>query len=145
MKTRLLAAGMVALGLLAVACSKSSTGPSDPLLGTWKLQISGVVPTQAFVPDPITITVSTSGSTYTATYSSFTWSYTSPVSVIDTWSPSTFAIKGDSMLIVAHDNSAPACYFTLGGVISGTTASGVSGVSGQMCTPGSWPWTATKQ
>ncbi len=146
MKTRRFVVAAACAAALAVGCSKSSTGPSNPLVGTWSLHIYGISATQTIAPDPIIFTLGTNGASYTASYSPFTWSYTSPaVSLIDTWSPSSFAITGDSMLIVAHDASAPNCYLTMGGVISGTTATGVSVVSGAMCVPGGWPWTATKQ
>ncbi len=144
-----LAVATVAAAVLAAAaigCSKSSTGPSDPFVGTWKLTWSGVSQSMSLQPSPWTITVSKNGAGYAATYGAVTWSYTNPPSGIDTFSnPQGFAIRNDSLLLLVQDPSAPACTLSVAGTFIGNTATGFAIAGGQMCVPGNWPWNATKQ
>ena len=143
------ALGVAAAVALAIGCSKSSTGPSDPFVGNWSIAWSQVAAGQALSPSPWTITVAKNGSVYTATYANLTWTYTGGAGVIDTYSAtadsSMFAIRNDSLLLRTQDPIALACTLTLVGTISGTTAIGTVQAAGVLCVPGAWVFTATKQ
>lgn len=150
MKTRHAVLAVALAGAILAACSKSSTGPSDPVVGTWQVTWQGQLSSTALTPTPWTITVSKSGTTYTGKYADLTWSYTSPVSWIDTFSDtataSTFTIRNDSILLHAQDPIAPACALDMVGAITGSTVTlGTVAAGGTMCRPGSWTWSATKQ
>ncbi len=150
MKTRWFVAAALSAVAVAAACSKSSTGPSDPYAGTWQITWAGVPATQSLSPSPWNITVAKSGTSYTATYPNLTWSYTSPaVSPIDTYSDaaasSSFGIMAGTFQLHAQDPSAPACELSLVGTFSGSTASGSVNAAGTMCVPGSWTFSATRQ
>ncbi len=149
MKRRHAVLALALAGAIAAACSKSSTGPSDPYVGTWQFTIQMVAPTMSFAPTPWNVTISQNGASYKATYADLQWKYTSPLSVIDTYSDSAsssnFGIMAGHLQLTTQDPNAPACELNFTGTFVGNAASGTVNAAGTMCTPGSWPWTATKQ
>lgn len=76
--SRVIVAAAVCAGTLAVGCSKSSTGPSDPFAGSWTVTIGNFV-LHATPPDsgpmaPFTLTIAKGGQGYTAAFPTITWS-----------------------------------------------------------------------
>ncbi len=62
---------------LAIGCSKNSTGPSDPYVGSWTVSITNLIqfaPADTGNVAPFTLTVAKSGQTYTASFPTMTWS-----------------------------------------------------------------------
>ena len=143
------AVGAAAAVALAIGCSKSSTGPSDPFTGSWSLTFAGLPANTATSPSPFVVTVGKSGTVYTASYPNLTWTYTNGSGVIDTFSgasdSASFLIRGDSLYLVARDVNSPGCYLSIKGPIAGSTAQGSVGAGGVQCVPGIWSWTAAKQ
>ncbi len=62
--------------LLISAC-KSSTGPSDPFVGSWTVSITNLIqfsPADTGNVAPFTLSVAKNGQTYTASFPTMTWS-----------------------------------------------------------------------
>ncbi len=141
--------GAAAAVALAIGCSKSSTGPSDPFVGSWVVTWGTLQANTALTPAPFTITIAKSGTAYTASYPNLTWAYTNGGGPIDTWSAASdsasFLIRGDSLYLIARDVNSPGCYLSVKGPISGNAAQGIVGAGGVLCVSGSWTWSATKQ
>lgn len=66
--------GLVLLGLFS-ACSKSSTGPNDPVLGAWHVT-AVAMDSGTFAPLTFTLTMRASGRGYAATLPSMTYNTT---------------------------------------------------------------------
>ena len=137
---------------VALGCS-SSTKPSDPLVGSWRVSFDSVPAGTTLSPAAWTITVSKSGAVYTGTWPNLTWAWSSNNAAIDTWTAasdsSTFEIKGDSLLVLGHDDGAPKCFVGLAGTISGASAQGrivaFADDGTNSCIFGAWKWSAAKQ
>ncbi len=132
--------------VLAAACSKNSTGPSDPFVGTWKITWAGVPAHTALTPSPWSLTISKTDTVYSVSYANETWT-DSIAGPIDTWGNGTgaiFVIRNDSLLMGAKDANT-GCLLVVEGPFSGKTASGKSGNFGTLCQSAVWTWTATKQ
>ncbi len=62
---------------LAIGCSKNSTGPTDPYVGSWTVSIQNLVqfsPSDSGSVAPFTLTMAKNGQTYTASFPTLTWS-----------------------------------------------------------------------
>jgi hypothetical protein len=139
------------LGITALSCSKSSTGPGDPLVGAWNVTLSTIVyDSTYFTPAPVTLTITKNPSgAYAATYGDLVYHYPGG-SVIDTYTQtndsSSFTAAGDSILLKV---GAPIgqCVMTLQGTFTGSTGAGRFWVR-YGCGPGgadTASWTATRQ
>ncbi|HKR55802.1 MAG TPA: hypothetical protein VJS20_05845 [Gemmatimonadales bacterium] len=66
-----------AIAILAVlpSCSKSSAGPTDPVVGSWKVSVSSMN-SGTFTPVSFTLTFATSGTGYAANMPSMTYNST---------------------------------------------------------------------
>ncbi len=151
------AACAVAVIGLTMACSKSSTGPSDPMVGTWSVTVKYlyqaiVADTGSVSPRPFTLTVAKSGTTYTATYPALAFDFVAGgIPVEDAFDSSvagqgTLAISGDSIRISTPALNLAQCSLSILGAAAGGTAQGSVVVDGMGC-PGNahGVWTATKQ
>lgn len=148
--SRVIIAAAVCAGALAVGCSKSSTGPTDPFVGIWQVSASVVLNGGAsapVTPDPFTLTIAKNGSTYAETFPRLTWAPTAPVNFTDSSTASATAsvtVSGDSLYVVAAEASGVPCNLYLFGTVQGNTAQGSAAVRG--CSEsGDGTWTATKQ
>ncbi len=141
------------IGCLAVAaafaagCSSSTTGPSDPFVGSWSVTFTSTPAGTAVQPSPWVITISKSGSLYSATYGKLSWASTVSQATYDQWTEtnvSTFAIQNDSLYLMAED-STKGCFFNVDGAFIANTAQGSASAYGTTCTAGTFTWSAQKQ
>jgi hypothetical protein len=61
---------------LAIGCSKSPTGPTDPFVGSWTVSITNLIqfqPADTGNVAPFTLTIAKNGQTYTASFPTMTW------------------------------------------------------------------------
>jgi len=65
----------VGVVMLLVSCSKSSAGPTDPIVGTWHVSV-GSMNTGTFAPSTFNLAFATSGSGYTAAMPTMTYNST---------------------------------------------------------------------
>ncbi len=149
MRTVRCAAAAAAVALV-ISCSSSSTGPGDPFAGTWAISWHGVTQTQTVTPSPWLVTVTKSGTGYTARYPTLTWAYNGAGGTIDTYSAtadsSWITFRSDSLLLQTQDSIALNCKLELAGAIQGdSVVLGLAGANGVMCVPGAWTWSAKKQ
>ncbi len=147
-------APMRVIGCLAVAaafaagCSKSSTGPSDPFVGSWSVTFTQAPTGTAVSPSPWVVTIAKNGSLYVATYGKLSWASTVSLATYDQWSEtgvSTFAIAGDSLYLLAQDAGKTNCYFSFDGAFIANTAQGSAAAYGTGCSAGAFAWSAQKQ
>ncbi len=145
-----------AAATLAIGCSKSSTGPSDPLVGSWRITVPYlyqviVSDTGSIAPSPFTLTIAKTGTTYTATYPTLSFAFSSGgIPVLEVFDSSAaglgqFTVAGDSLGITAPSLNSGGCGLTIAGAVSGSSAAG--GVT-ETCggnTTARGPWSATKQ
>lgn len=154
-------AAVAAIGL-AIGCSKSSTGPSDPFAGAWSVTVPIMVynspppDTGTVTPAPFTLTL-TKGAQggYTATWPTLTWTLKATGTFVIPSSSTanyTVAVSGDTLVIHVPPPAwlDQTCELRLTGVYSGRNAQGSVNIIGGDCgTVGAdgadGPWTATKQ
>lgn len=155
----------LALVAMAVGCSKDSTGPSDLFAGSWSVTVqrlifNGDVPpdTGTVTPAPFTLTISKSGSTYTATWPALAWNVTinnvqGPFAIPGSASVSaTVAVSGDTLAVhIPYALAGTGCEAVFGGTFQGSGAAGTMEVAGGTCGTLGGPevatgaWTATRQ
>jgi hypothetical protein len=156
--------GAAATVALAIGCSKSATGPSDPFVGNWSVTIPRLiyngspVDTGTVTPSPFTLTISGTAPNYTAAWPQLDWNAT----VNGTPGPfplpgsntviATLVASGDSLSVrIPWALGGTGCLFAITGVYSGRNASGVIDVGGGVCgtlggsEAATGSWTATKQ
>ncbi len=135
--------------LLISAC-KSSTGPSDPFVGSWQVA-AAVTPnggaSAPLTPNPFTLTISKNGTLYAASYPRLTWTPSAPYSFSDSATSSAAAglfVSGDSLYIQGAETTGVPCNLYLIGIVQGNTAQGTAAIQG--CSQsGTGTWTATRQ
>ncbi len=161
--------GAAAVVALAVACSKSSTAPSDPFAGNWsvafpKFIYNGDTPpdTGTITPDPFTLTLTKGGvgqAAYMATWPLLTWSVTVQIyGALQVQIPAssaaagTITVSGDTLTVHIPESSiGSGCEVDVQGVFTGSSAHGVVAIVGGNCgtlggaEAASGSWTATKQ
>ncbi len=166
MKARRLVAtaGAVALIGLAVACSKDSTGPTDPFAGAWSVTVAlltyNTVPvdTGTVTPAPFTLTLTKGGTgqqPYLATWPVLTWALkTNGTALIPSSSQTgqTLTVSGDTLVITLPPPSwlDQTCQIRIAGTFNGQAAHGSVNIVGGNCgtlgaDTGDGSWTATKQ
>lgn len=90
----LLTSGVVVMALLS--CSKSSTGPQDPVVGVWNVSVT-TMNTGTFAPNSFTLTFAASGAGYSSAMPSMTYDAT----VFDSASGTIqFNIGGDTTIAI---------------------------------------------
>ncbi len=148
------ALGAASLVALVIGCSKSATAPNYPFAGTWQVVWGSPGYSLGVAPDTILLTLSGSGTVYTATYPDFKYWYINNEVLglyTDTLVTSSVAVSGDSLKWRAADKDYPGCYAEIDGTIADTTMQGAAVVGGAptsgigSCQPGMWSWTARKQ
>jgi hypothetical protein len=155
----------IAVISLAVGCSKSSTGPSDPFAGSWRVTVNNLIyngdippDTGTVSPSPFTLGIASSGRSYTATWPSLTWAVTvsgqsgtvafpASASVTDS-----ISVAGDSLTIfIPVTTLLSGCEVIIAGAYQGSGAQGRVYLAGGQCGSvagghlGDGSWTATKQ
>ena len=164
MRTVRCAAAAVAVAVFASAC-KDSTGPGDPLVGSWSVTVknliyNGAVPpdTGTITPAPFTLKLGKSGSGYTATFPALMWNVriqgipvNAPIPPSDSVQYSTSS-SGDTLQVNIPESSAgTGCAVTISGVFVAAGAQGSIHLAGGTCGTLGGPeaatgsWTATKQ
>ncbi len=156
-------AAVVAVGM-AIGCSKSSTGPSDPFVGNWSVTIPRLiyngnpVDTGTVTPSPFTLTISGTAPNYTAAWPTLNWN----VTIANTQGPfplpgsntviATVIASGDSLSVrIPWALGGSGCLFAITGAVQGRNGSGVIDVGGGVCgtlggaEAATGSWTATKQ
>ena len=144
---------LIAAAVAVAGCSSStstSTGPSDPIVGNWRVSLPAFADSSYFAPSPFTLSIAKgAGGGYTATYPSLVYHET-PSVVIDTYTAgrdsSTFSASGTAFTLRV---GAPValCVLTIQGTTAGSTAAGTFGVRFG-CGPSpadNGAWTAVKQ
>ncbi len=121
---------------LAIGCSKNSTGPSDPYVGSWTVSITNLIqfaPADTGNVAPFTLTVAKSGQTYTASFPTMTWSPGAQIQF-----PASSAGQSSTQwfadTLVVQDNATavgPACLFYFS--VAFTGASNVAGYAWIAC------------
>ncbi len=166
MRTARCAAAAIAVAL-AAACSKSSTGPSDPIAGTWSATIGRMVfnatnppDTGTVTPAPFTLTLVKGGNgqpPYLATWPALNLAVTFGSVPVNMPIPAstngyTIAASGDSLTVhIPFTAAGTGCEVVLRGAFVGNSVLGaadvVSGVCGTLggTETATGLWTATRQ
>ncbi len=148
--------GAAAAVALAIGCSKSSTGPSDPLVGSWRVTVPYlyqvvVGDTGSISPSPFTLTIAKTGANYTATYPTLDFAFTNTtIPILETFDSSAaglgqFTVTGDNLSISAPSSSSQGCALSIVGTVAGSSGAGgvTENCSGTVTATGTW--SATKQ
>jgi len=154
----------IAAVALAIGCSKDSTGPSDPFVGSWNVTLPRLVcfceqppDTGTISPVPFTLTIAKSGYSYSATFPALTLDLTAfrirsqiPTPASDSVQL-TISLSGDTLTVRApYGIWGQGCNLAIIGAFQGGSAQGkvdiLDGSCGSASAPWvSGPWTATKQ
>ena len=155
------AAGAAAL----ITACKSSTGPSDPFVGSWSVTVAnliynGDVPpdTGSVSPKPFTLTITKNGQGYDASWPALTWNVTvqglgavaAPIPASST-TPGSVTVSSDSLVVhIAESFVGTACELDVIGAYQGSSAQGSIVIQGGNCGTGGpvaarGSWSATKQ
>ncbi len=167
MRTVRCAAAAVAVVAIASSCSKSSTGPADPIAGSWSVTIqnliyNGDVPpdTGTVTPKPFTLTLVKGGlgqQPYLATWPVLNWAVAfsgvpTNVTIPASTNGYTIAASGDSLTVnVPFAAAGSGCEVVVRGAFQGNSVTGAIDVVGGTCgmlggaETAQGSWTATKQ
>lgn len=90
-----------AVGLYA--CSKSSSGPSDPVVGNWKFTLTSSMSLGTFSPNTFTLALAASGTGYSATLPAMSYSSGSfGTYAFDSVGSIQFALGGDTTIAIGR-------------------------------------------
>ncbi len=153
--------------VLAAACSKDSTGPSDPIAGSWSVTVKRLVFPNASPPDtapvtpsPFTLTLVKGGNgqpPYLATWPALNVAATFGIVLVNMTIPAstngyTIAASGDSLTVhIPFTAAGTGCEVLLRGAFVGSSVLGtidvVNGVCGSLggTETATGSWTATRQ